>query len=339
MWETYRDRLPGTLRDDGALARAARLVPPMLARMEAALRDERRAMAQELARHQRRAKLFEASKVGFAEALGAVRAVGAMLAPPELLCDEDDAARIAKASVRQRLTEATAAVAGSGESAKRQSLLRHRAANLSFAREFCDRIQFCDAAEIRTLHDDAQKELAAAASICDRLSGVFAAAAGAKHRWLRAHGVRLFAEDHVNCALFSDEERAQFAREDQITERSLRDARGQTSRAKDARRSRALARGILWVIREVGGVPPTPERLAAVKLAVETEILQTEEELLQLRGLCGVEKYRTALATLHGSAATLSALAERKAKRRQQGPTDTCVHQAVLAGQMQQSLA
>ena len=214
VWETYRDRLPGTLRDDGALARAARLVPPMLARMEAALRDERRAMAQELARHQRRAKLFEASKVGFAEALGAVRAVGAMLAPPELLCDEDDAARIAKASVRQRLTEATAAVAGSGESAKRQSLLRHRAANLSFAREFCDRIQCCDAAEIRTLHDDAQKELAAAASICDRLSGVFAAAAGAKHRWLRAHGVRLFAEDPINCALFSDEERAQFARED-----------------------------------------------------------------------------------------------------------------------------
>jgi hypothetical protein len=93
------------------------------------------------------------------------------------------------------------------------------------------------------------------------------------------------------------------------------------------------------VIRAIGGVAPTAERAEAVKLGLEREILATEEELLTLRAQRGVGRHRQAQAELHASAAILAALATRKAKAKQEGRADPCVHQAALAGQLEQSIA
>ena len=62
--------------------------------------------------------------------------------------------------------------------------------------------------EIRTLHDEAQHELATAEVVLDRLSPALAASAGAKHRLLRAEGVLRFAELPEHATLFAAESRA-----------------------------------------------------------------------------------------------------------------------------------
>ena len=97
--------------------------------------------------------------------------------------------RVAKRRVRQRLHEATVAVASSSEHAKRQSMLRRRLAGLQFARDYVDKLAAANASEIHTMHDEAQHELSMAEVICERLSPTLAAGAGAKHRLLRAQGV------------------------------------------------------------------------------------------------------------------------------------------------------
>jgi hypothetical protein len=223
VWERYQARLPAALRDPEIQRRTTLLVPRTLAAMEASLRDERRALQQELVHHERRVSLQKASRHGFASALGAMEAVGAMLAPPPLHGTGADFARIAKARARQRLAEATVAVAASCEYAKRQALLRKRAAALEFARNFIDRVEACSAAEIRQLHDDAQAEFAATSAVCSRLGSLLSAVAGAKQRWQAARGLQQFADDpgHGGGAqLFGADERAQLAREAEFAVRA-----------------------------------------------------------------------------------------------------------------------
>jgi ElaB/YqjD/DUF883 family membrane-anchored ribosome-binding protein/soluble P-type ATPase len=136
--------------------------------------------------------------------------------------------------------------------------------------------------------------------------------------------------------LFDAATRAQFVEDDKTAAWNLGEARVRCDRAKDARRTRSLARAILWVIGEVGGMTPTPERAQEVALEVENELAATEDELLQLRATISVERYRKIQAELHGSAAILSALSERKARAKQKDRADPCIHQAVLAGQLEQ---
>ena len=75
-------------------------------------------------------------------------------------------------------------VAVSSEHVKRQSMLRRRLAALQFARDYVDKLATASVSEIRTLHDEAQHELAMAEVVLDRLSPALAASAGAKHRRL-----------------------------------------------------------------------------------------------------------------------------------------------------------
>ena len=137
IWEMYKSRLPYALRDPVAIAHAEARVVPTLAAKEAALRDQQRALAHELHRHEWRCWLQKRSKEGYAAGLGAVEAIGVLLAKP----DEDialaDFTRLAKRRVRQRLHEATVAVASSGEHVKRQSMLRRRLAGFAI----CARIR------------------------------------------------------------------------------------------------------------------------------------------------------------------------------------------------------
>eukprot|EP01046_Picozoa_sp_COSAG06_P074105 COSAG06_NODE_22497_length_721_cov_1.623794_2_plen_136_part_01 len=110
IWELYQARLPFALRDPLAMERAQAQVLPTLAAKEAELRDQQRALAHELHRHEWRCWLQKRSKEGYAAGLGAVEAIGVLLAKP----DEDialaDFTRVEKRRVRQRLHEATVAV-------------------------------------------------------------------------------------------------------------------------------------------------------------------------------------------------------------------------------------
>ena len=124
VWEAYVGRLPFALRDPVAMERAQALVLPTLDAKEAALRDQQRALAHELHRHEWRCGLQESSKQGFAAALGAVEAIGVLLAKPHEQCALGDFTKVEKRRVRQRLHEATVAVASSGEHVKRQTMLR-----------------------------------------------------------------------------------------------------------------------------------------------------------------------------------------------------------------------
>lgn len=339
IWEMYKSRLPYALRDPVAIAHAEARVVPTLAAKEAALRDQQRALAHELHRHEWRCWLQKRSKEGYAAGLGAVEAIGVLLAKP----DEDialaDFTRLAKRRVRQRLHEATVAVASSGEHVKRQSMLRRRLAGLQYAREYVDKLAAADASRIHTMHDEAQHELAMAEVTCERLSPALAAAAGAKHRLLRAQGVLDFAELRENERLFTDEDRARFAQEVELCASRLRAAKLQATRAKDARNTRNLARQMIAVIRAVGGAPPTDAKASAVKLEVDNEILEAEDELVLLRARRGVSRHALAQRELHAAAATLRELGVRKAKLRKMEWSDTTEHCAMLHGQLGETVA
>lgn len=339
VWDLYQSRLPYALRDPVAIARAEARVVPTLAAKEAELRDQQRALAHELHRHEWRCWLQKRSKEGYAVALGAVEAIGVLLATP----DEDialaDFTRLAKRRVRQRLYEATVAVASSGEHVKRQSMLRRRLAGLQYARNYVDKLAAANASEIHTMHDEAQHELAMAEVTSERLSPALAAAAGAKHRLLRAQGLLDFAELPENNRLFTDEDRARFAQEAELCGSRLRAAKLQATRAKDARNKRNLARQMIAMIRAVGGTPPSEAKASAVKLQVDNEILEAEDELVLLRARRGVSRHALAQRELHAAAATLRELGLRKAKLRKVEWSDTREHCAMLHGQLGETIA
>ena len=339
VWDHYLARLPTELRDKAAMDTASARILPTLAAKEAALRDQQRALSQELSRHTWRVGLQKSSKKGFAAALGAVEAIGALLARPGEACAAADFARIAKRRERQRLVEATVAVAVSSEHVKRQSMLRRRLAALQFARDYVDKLATASVSEIRTLHDEAQHELATAEVVLDRLSPALAASAGAKHRLLRAEGVLRFAEMPEHATLFDDESRARLASEAELCGKRLRAAKHQATRVKEARGARNLARQMLAMIKAVGGAPPTKEKALAVKLMVDDQILEAEDELVILRARRGVSRHALAQRELHGAAATLRELRTRKAALAQTERSDTCVHQAMLMGQLDESVA
>ena len=339
VWDHYLARLPTELRDKAAMDTASARILPTLAAKEAALRDQQRALSQELSRHTWRVGLQKSSKKGFAAALGAVEAIGALLARPGEACAAADFARIAKRRERQRLVEATVAVAVSSEHVKRQSMLRRRLAALQFARDYVDKLATASVSEIRTLHDEAQHELATAEVVLDRLSPALAASAGAKHRLLRAEGVLRFAEMPEHATLFDDESRARLASEAELCGKRLRAAKHQATRVKEARGARNLARQMLAMIKAVGGAPPTKEKALAVKLMVDDQILEAEDELVILRARRGVSRHALAQRELHGAAATLRELRTRKAALAQTDRSDTCVHQAMLMGQLDESVA
>jgi hypothetical protein len=339
IWELYQARLPFALRDPLAMERAQAQVLPTLAAKEAELRDQQRALAHELHRHEWRCWLQKRSKEGYAAGLGAVEAIGVLLAKP----DEDialaDFTRVEKRRVRQRLHEATVAVASSGEHVKRQSMLRRRLAGLQFAREYVDKLVKANASEIHTMHDEAQHELATAEVTCDRLSPAIAASAGAKHRLLRAQGVLDFADLPENERLFTDEDRARFAQEAELCGSRLRAAKLQATRAKEARNKRNLARQMIAMIRAVGGAPPSEAKASAVKLEVDNEILEAEDELVLLRARRGVSRHALAQRELHAAAATLRELGLRKATLRKTDWSDTREHCAMLQGQLGETVA